>query len=42
MAGCNIVYTSPDRCNIFYAVKERTTVDEDLEIIYAYLLFHLG
>ena len=29
--GCDIVYTSPDRLNIFYAVKERTTIDEDLQ-----------
>ena len=29
--GCDIVYTSPDRLNIFYAVKERTAIDEDLQ-----------
>lgn len=33
MAGCSIVYTSPDRPNIFCAVTERTTVDEDLKFI---------
>ena len=33
MVGCDIVYTSPDRPNIFYAVKERTTIDEDLQFV---------
>ena len=30
MKGCEFIYTSPDRPNIFYSVKQRTTISTDV------------
>lgn len=32
-ASCEFIYTSPDRPNIFYSVKQRTTISTDVHIV---------
>lgn len=40
MDGCKVVSVSPNKCNIFYSVCERSSLQDDFSLIFDDLLLH--